>query len=101
MFFVCKAEGSTHEFEACIDRVEYLLIQFALTRNDELANVHIADWCIQGVYRSRSGHRSESAIHFRKMMGMGTEDGPHHEDEAEDEKPTLSSDAPTPSKKVD
>lgn len=101
MFFVCKAEGSTHEFEACVDRVEYLLIQFALTRNDELANVHIADWCIQGVYRSPSGHRSESAILFRKMMGMGMEIAPHDEDEAEDEIPTLQSDAPTPSGNVD
>ena len=33
MFFVVKDEGSTHAFGACIDRVEHLLMQFALARN--------------------------------------------------------------------
>ena len=93
MFFVCKAEGSTHEFEACIDRVEYLLIQFALTRNSELTNVHIADWCIHGVYHSPPGGHSETAALFCKMMGMGRV---HHEDEQdEDVEPApLGTDAP-------
>ncbi|HEX4130583.1 MAG TPA: hypothetical protein VHZ24_11095 [Pirellulales bacterium] len=80
MFFVYKTEGSKHEFEACIDRVEYLLIQYALTRNHELSNVHVADWCIQGVYRGSRGKPSESALLFRKMLGIGYE-----ADEAEDE----------------
>jgi hypothetical protein len=81
MFFVCKEGGSTHEFEACIDRVENLLIQFALTRNHELTNVHIGDWCIQGVYRG--GRRSQSAKLFRQLMGMETDDDSHDEDESD------------------
>jgi hypothetical protein len=100
MFFVSKAEGSTHEFEACIDRVEYLLIQFALTRNSELTNVHIADWCIQGVYRNSVGHKSESATLFCEMMGMGAKD--HHDEEDEEvEAAHFATDAPTLNSKED
>ena len=89
MFFVCKEEGSTHEFEACIDRVENLLIQFALTRNHELTNVHIGDWCIQGVYRG--GRRSQFAKLFRQLMGMETDDDSHDEDESDGPAPTSTS----------
>jgi hypothetical protein len=70
MFFVVKDEGSMCAFEACIDRVEHLLIQFALARNPDLANVHIADWSIHGVYRSSPGGVSKSAHLFRKCLGF-------------------------------
>jgi hypothetical protein len=70
MFFVVKDEGSTHAFEACIDRVEHFLVQFALARNPDLENLQISDWSIQGVYRSPPGGMSTSAHLFKKFLGF-------------------------------
>jgi len=68
MFFLVKEQGSS----ACIDDVEAFLIQNALVKNPDLANVHRKAWCITGVLRSGKGPPSRSARHLRRLLGLDT-----------------------------
>jgi hypothetical protein len=56
-----------------IARAEQFLIQNAVARNPNLANVHGTEqetWGIKGVLRAGNGRPSESAKAFKGMMGL-------------------------------
>jgi hypothetical protein len=93
IFFVSRDAGPTSSFEACIDQVERLLIQFALSRNPALANVHRTDWSIQGVYRSKGGEPSNAAKQFRRLLGLDPEHLPGNSGD-EDIETMASTDGP-------
>lgn len=70
LFFVARDGGTSGALETCLDHVEHFLIQVAVERNPELANVRRVEWSIQGVFRSDSGRTSDAARLLRRALGL-------------------------------
>ena len=70
MFFVVKDSGPQAIFQTCLDQVEHYLIQLAVQRNPNLANVKRVEWSIAGLFHAGSGHPSASTTALRQMLGI-------------------------------
>ena len=70
MFFVVKDSGPQASFQTCLDQVEHYLIQLAVQRNPNLANVKRVEWSIPGVFHAAPGHPPASATALRQMLGV-------------------------------